>query len=102
MNSKKANWAFLITIIGYFGMVIVIGMFFPFVADNLVLANLVCEVVVVLPVLIFALVSKENLTSFLGFHRIKFRSVLMIGLFTFLSMPVLSLLNMFTQFWVKN
>lgn len=102
MNSKKANWAFLITIIGYFGMVIVIGMFFPFVADNLVLANLVCEVVVVLPVLIFALVSKEKLTSFLGFHRIKFRSVLMIGLFTFLSMPVLSLLNLFTQFWVKN
>lgn len=30
MNSKKANWAFLITIISYFVMVIMIGMFFPF------------------------------------------------------------------------
>ncbi len=102
MNSKKANWAFLITIISYFVMVIMIGMFFPFVADSLVLGNLVCEAVVVLPVLIFALASKEKLTSFLGFHKIKFRAVLMIGLFTFLSMPVLSLLNLFTQFWVKN
>ncbi|MDE5910506.1 MAG: CPBP family intramembrane metalloprotease [Lachnospiraceae bacterium] len=102
MNSKKANWAFLITIIGYFVMVIVIGMFFPFVIDDLVLGNLACEAVVVLPVLIFALASKEKLISFLGFRRIKFRSVLMIGLFTFLSMPVLSLLNLFTQFWVKN
>lgn len=102
MNSKKANWAFLITIIGYFAVVMAIGMFFPFVIDNLVLSNLVCEAVVVLPVLIFVLASKEKLISFLGFHRIRFRSVLMIGLFTFLSMPVLTLLNLFTQIWVKN
>lgn len=102
MNSKKANWVFLITIISYLTMVIIIGMFFPFIAGNLVFSNLVCEAVVVFPILISALASKEKLTLFLGFRRIRFRSVLMIGLFTFLSMPVLSLLNLFTQFWVKN
>lgn len=102
MNSKKANWAFLITMTGYIGAALTITIFFPFIADNLVLTNLLCEIVVVLPVFIFVLASKEKVGAFLGFHRIKFRSVLMIGLFTFLSTPTLSLLNLITQIWVEN
>lgn len=102
MNSKKANWAFLITIAAYFAMLFAIAFFFPFIADNLIFSNLVVETIVVLPVLIFALASKEKLGTFLGFHKIKFRTILMIGLFTFLSTPAASLLNLISQIWVEN
>ena len=94
MNSKKANWAFLITIVFYIGAVLAAAVLFPSIADNLVLGNLFAEVITLLPILIFMLASKEKLGSFLGFHRIKFRSILMVGLFTFLSTPVLSLINL--------
>lgn len=102
MNSKKANWAFFVTILCYIGMLFVIAKFFPSASENLVFSNLICEIVVVLPVMIFMLVSKENIISFLGFHRMKFTSVLMTGLFTFLSMPFLTVLNLFSQFWAEN
>lgn len=102
MNSKKANWAFLITIIFYIGATLAAEFLFPSIADNLVLGNLFTEVVILLPILIFMLASKEKLGSFLGFRRIKFRSILMIGLFTFLSTPVLSLINAISQIWVEN
>ena len=102
MNSKKANWAFLITIVFYIGAVLAAAVLFPSIADNLVLGNLFAEVITLLPILIFMLASKEKLGSFLGFHRIKFRSILMVGLFTFLSTPVLSLINLISQIWVEN
>ena len=102
MNSKKANWAFLITIIGYIGLLLVMAKFLPSLAESLVFNNLICEIVVILPVLIFILVSKENILAFLGFHKMKFTSVLMTGLFTFLSMPLLTVLNLFSQIWVEN
>ncbi len=102
MNSKKANWAFFITIVCYVGMLLVIALFFPFVAESLFFSNLACEIVVVLPVMVFALASKEKIVSFLGFRRIKFTTVLMTGLFTFLSMPLLTVLNLFSQLWVEN
>ncbi|MBD5546220.1 MAG: CPBP family intramembrane metalloprotease [Lachnospiraceae bacterium] len=102
MNSKKANWAFLITIVVYVGAALSVSKFMPFIADNLVLGNLFSEVVTLLPILIFTLVSKEKLGTFLGFHKIKFRSILMIGLFTFLSSPVLSLISLVSQIWVDN
>lgn len=102
MNSKKANWAFLITIVVYVGAALAVSVFFPFIVDNLVLSNLFSETVTLLPILIFMLISKEKLGAFLGFHRIKFRSILMIGLFTFLSTPVLSLVNLISQIWVEN
>lgn len=102
MNSKKANWSFLITIVFYIGAFLAAAALFPSIADNLVFANLFAEVVMLLPVLIFMLASKEKLGSFLGFRRIKFRSILMVGLFTFLSAPTLSLINLISQIWVEN
>ena len=102
MNSKKANWAFLITIVFYTGALLAVVVFFPSIVDNLVFSNLFAEVITLLPILIFMLATKEKLGSFLGFRRIKFRSILMVGLFTFLSAPTLSLINLISQIWVGN
>lgn len=102
MNGKKANWAFLITILCYIGLIYFIAVFFPSLGDNLFWSNLLCELVVMMPVFILALASKERLVSFLGFHRMKISSVLMTVLFTFLSMPALTLFNLISQIWVEN
>ncbi|MDE7333239.1 MAG: CPBP family intramembrane metalloprotease [Lachnospiraceae bacterium] len=102
MNGKKANWSFLITILCYMGVIISIALFFPFVADSIFLSNLVCEIVVVAPIFVFMLASKEKPASFLGFHKMKISSVFMTALFTFLSVPVLTLFNLISQIWVEN
>lgn len=102
MNSKKANWAFLITIIVYIALSYVIVICVPKVADSLFWSNFLCEIAVILPVMLFIFASKEKPIAFLEFHRIKPGSVLMIVLFTFLSMPLIMLLNLFSQFWVDN
>lgn len=102
MNSKKANWAFLITIAVYLGTIVFVALFFPALAESLVLNNLICETVLLLPILIFILVSKEEIGNFFPFHKMKFTTILMIVLFTFLSVPFLTLLNLFSQLWVDN
>lgn len=102
MNSKRANWSFLITIIIYtvfsFGFMLLPDA----IRNNLFWNNLLCELILVLPVILFVVVSREKPVSFMDFHRIKPGTAGMIVLFTFLSMPFLTLLNLITQFWVEN
>ena len=102
MNGRKANWAFLITTVCYIGLIYVLARFFPAVSDSLVLSNLLCELAVILPVVFFAVFSGERLNSFPGFHKMKAGTVLMVAVFTFLSLPALSLLNLISQLWVQN
>lgn len=102
MNGKKANWAFLIEVLDYMVLVYGLALFLPHIMGNLVLNNLICELLLSLPVLIFMAASKEKPVSFLGFHKMKISSVLMTVLFTFLSMPVLTLFNLISQLWVEN
>lgn len=102
MDGRKANWAFLITTVGYIGLAYSMALFFPALGENLVIGNLLCELVVVLPIFFFTVISEEKTGSFLGFHKMKISSMLMVILFTFLSLPVLSLFNLISQLWVEN
>ena len=102
MNSKKANWAFLITMITFIAFSYTVVSRFPQVAGSLFWSNFFSEIVILLPILIFILVSGENPVAFLGFRRIKLGTVLMIALFTLLSMPLITLLNAFSMIWVDN
>ena len=102
MNSKKANWAFLITIIAYIVFSYAVAFLFPQVAGSLFWSNFLSEVVILLPILIFLFAAKEKPMAFLGFHKIKLGTVLMIALFTLLSMPLVTLLNVFSMIWVDN
>ncbi|MDO4302296.1 MAG: type II CAAX endopeptidase family protein [Bacillota bacterium] len=102
MNGRRANWVFLFSIINSFLVAILAAFLFPSVADSLVGSNLITELAVVLPGLIFVAASREKLFSFLGFHKMKIGSVFMVGLFTFLSMPLITLMNVFSQIWVEN
>lgn len=102
MNAKKANWAFLFMIIAYIAAAVLASFFLPSAANNILVSNLLVEVAIFIPILIPMLISKEKMTVFLEFHKIKPGSVLMTGLYTFLTMPVLMLFNVISQFWVEN
>lgn len=102
MNAKKANWAFLIAVIAYL-LVSVLMAFLPGSAkSSLLLSNLLLECIFMLPVLVIAAISREKLWEFLGFHKIRLGTILMIGLFTFLASPLLTLVNAISMFWVEN
>lgn len=102
MNAKKANWAFLITIIVYITLALFGAYLFPAMADSIAISNLTVEIAIFLPILIFTLASGEKVISFWNFRKIKPCTILMIGLFTFFSMPVMTLFNLISQFWADN
>ncbi len=102
MNGRRANWVFLISILSSLLVAVLAAFLFPSVTDSLLGSNLLTELAVVLPGLIFAVASRERLFDFLGFHKMKIGSVFMVGLFTFLSMPLITLMNVFSQIWVEN
>lgn len=102
MNSKKANRVFLITILCYIVLVIGLLRFAPGLMNNLLVSNLTMELVIALPVLAAAVMSGERLPSFLGFRKMGVKSLLMTALFTFLTVPVLTLFNLISQIWVEN
>lgn len=102
MNSKKANWIFLITIVLYITASYVIVFAFPQVAESALANILLAEAVILLPILITALLSGEKLPQFLGFHKMKISSLFMILLFTILTQPAITLPNLISQIWVEN
>ena len=102
MNAKKANWAFLFMILSYLGVSVLAAFLLPSAVDNILVSNLLIEVSVFIPILIPMLFSGEKITDFLAFHRIKPGTVLMIGLYAFLTNPLQTLFNVISQFWVEN
>lgn len=102
MNGKKVNYAFLISILLYIGCTFGTAYLFPALLDNIFLNNLICELVVILPGIVFAACSEERLAEFLHFRKIKISTGLVIIPFTLLSMPVITLVNLISQFFTEN
>lgn len=105
MNSRRTSLSFLIAVFLYFGCAIGVGIvsiLFGNAESSLVWSNVTVEAAIALPGIVIALLSGERLSSFLGFHRIKLSTLLSIIPFTMLSMPLINLLNLITQFWVEN
>lgn len=102
MNSKKVNIAFLLSIICYAGMAVCAVFAVPRLFSDIIFNNLACELTIVLPPFLLLVFSKEKITEFLGFHKMKAGTVLAVIPFTLFSMPVVTLINLISQFWVKN
>lgn len=102
MNGRRVNQAFLISIVLYILCVFGAAFLFPKLVDNIITSNLICEAAVVLPGVLFTLLSGEKLPEFMGFRRIKLTTLLAIIPFTMFSMPAISLINLISQFFVRN
>lgn len=102
MNGRKVNLAFLISIILYAACVFGIAFFLPGLVENMVLNNLICELILILPGFLFLLFSKDKIFEFLHLKKIKIGTLLVIIPFTFFSMPIVTLVNLLSQFFVEN
>lgn len=65
MNAKRANWAFLLTVIAYIAASILMIFMPDSVTSSLLISNLMVEGVLMLPVLVIAVFSGEKLWDFL-------------------------------------
>ncbi len=101
MNYKKANW-------GFFGMVmlhfaVIFALLFVRNLEMGMMANLlVSELTLIIPAFAVLFFSKEKPNRVLGFHKLKVSSVLMVFVFTFLMMPLTTLLNAISMLFVDN
>ncbi len=102
MNSKKVNRIFLAVILLHIAAVVLLGALSPFYTLAIVPNFIISQLIVLVPALIGLLTSKENLIKLVGFRRIKISSVFMIILFTFLAMPLTTVINAVSMLFVDN
>lgn len=105
MNSKKVNWLYLTIVLVHIGVVagLYAWMYYIGIPGISIVGNLLMSQAMILcPALLFALFSKEKLKDVLGFHKIKISSVFMIILFTYLMMPITTVINAISMLFVDN
>lgn len=102
MNGKKVNRAFLISILLYAGCIFGLSYLLPGIFSGIIINNLICETIVVLPGILSAVFSGEKLPEFLHLKRIKPGTFLAVIPFTMFSMPFITLINLISQFFVEN
>ena len=105
MNSKKVNWLFLTIILLHIGVVVGIFLYninIGYLNIPIVPNLLLSQGIVLIPALLLAVFSKEKLNDILGFHKIKISSVFMIILFTYLMMPITTVINAISMLFVEN
>jgi hypothetical protein len=102
MNSKKVNWLFLTIIIINFAVVAFLLFMGSRISFDIVTNLLVSEGILFVPALAFLLLSGGGRNETLGFHKIKISTALMTILFTFLIMPLVTVLNTLSMFFAEN
>lgn len=105
MSSKKVNWFYLTIVLLHIGVVTGLNLYTYYVGYlniPIVLNLLMSQGIILIPALLFALFSKEKLNDLLGFHKIKISSVFMIILFTYLMMPMTTVINAISMLFVDN
>lgn len=102
MNSKKVNRIFLAVILLHITVVVLLGILSPFFTLQIVPNFIISQAIVLAPALIGVLLTGENLVKFVGFKKIRVSSIMMIFLFTFLAMPLTTLINALSMLFVEN
>lgn len=102
MNARKVSVSFIIAMLLELGCAWILKNYFPWITDNLVLVNLICEAAFLLPGLIFMFASGEKFAEFLRFHKMKSGTMLAVIPFAMFTSPFITLLNLLTQFITDN
>lgn len=105
MNSKKVNWFYLAVVLIHIGVIVgifICGSFFKPLRISIVENLLLSQAIILVPAALFVIFSKEKLNTILGFRKIKISSVLMVILFTYLMMPITTVINAISMLFVDN
>lgn len=118
MNSKKANWLFLSIILIHLEVVVLLTVSSQFFHFNIIANLILSELILFVPTLLFLGFSGhgkkqqgdasredaagEGMRSILRLRRMKPTTVLMVVLFTWLTFPLTTLVNMISMIFVDN
>ena len=102
MNSKKVNWMFLTTILVEFVIVFLLGIFYNYITLGIVSNLVLSEMILLVPALVFVFATRTRLVDLLSFRPIKISTVLMVVLFTYLSMPLVTTINAISMLFSEN
>ena len=103
MNSKKANRLFLSVVLLHFALIAVLIAGSQFFSLDIVGNLLVSQLVILAPALFCLLFGKEKVKAGdLGFRRIKISTIFLVALYTFLCMPLVTVVNAISMLFVDN
>lgn len=125
MNSKKANWLFLSVILTHLLVVVLLMVSSRFFHLNIIANLILSELILLVPTLLFLVGSRQgkhsedtvpqtdggeeqsgntrkSVWSVLRLRRMKPATALMVVLFTWLTMPLTTLVNMISMIFVDN
>ena len=103
MNSRKVNWMYIAMFVFYIAMSVGLSWYgnnYGF--KSVYPLYLLNEMVYLVPMILFVVLSGSRFKEFLHFGRVKLSTVFMTVLFAFLCMPLTTVLNLVTQFFVEN
>lgn len=101
--SKKINFLFLSVLLLHLAASILLSMLLlRSFSINLPVQMVVSELTILIPGFLFLLINNCDLTEWLPFHKLKWSSVGLTVLFTYLIMPLISFINVFSQLFDSN
>lgn len=103
MNAKKVNWMYVVS----FAVYLIVNFAILWYAMHIGLHSvyplyLINELIYLVPAFLFVICSGTHLGELLEFPKIKVSTALMTVLFAFLCMPLASVCNLFSMFFVDN
>lgn len=107
METKKINRLMLGTFLLYIGVVIALTVLADKIIIGVILSLSLGELILLTPTLVYLLCYKlqpikESFKTRLHFNKMKWSTVVYVILFTWMSMPLTTLINAFSQFFVDN
>lgn len=102
MNARKVNWLFLSVILFEAAIVVLLILAGDGISLGVVSSLLLNQLIILLPSLLFLLFTRTRPGDLIAHGRPKLSVSLLVIVFTFLCMPLITTVNVFTQLFVEN
>lgn len=103
MNSKKANRLFLSVVLMHFVLIAVLIVGSQFFSLGIIENLLASQMVILLPAIVSLFFGREKVKPWdLGFRKIKISTIFLVALYTFLCMPLVTVVNAISMLFVDN
>ena len=103
MNSKKTNRLFLSVILMHFVLIAILIAGSQFFSLGIIENLLISQMMILLPAIISIFPGKERVKACeLGFRRIRISTIFLTALYTFLCMPLVTVVNAISMLFVDN
>ena len=103
MNSKKVNRLFLSIVLMHFVLIAILIVSSQFFSLGIIENLLVSQMVILLPAVISIFPGKKKGNAHeLGFRRIRISTIFLVALYTFMCMPLVTVVNAISMLFVDN